>query len=247
MSVSRLISAFQNPQQIIFDRAGLKRNPYLLRTRDGLGIEIRPGGGDRFTAFEVFALRTYTSLGERLHPGSVVVDIGANIGCYALMAARAVGTTGRVVAIEPSRATFLQLTKNIALNRLGQVACRQVAVAGEPGIAQFHINADPLFSSLYPITDGRRQEGATETVNVTTLREIIESEGLSRIDMLKMDCEGAEHDIIKGFDDETASKVAQISLEIHAIPGNDGSETIARLEALGYRLHRGATYYFDRP
>ncbi len=247
LPVRELVAAFRNPHHVILDRIGLRHAPYVLRTRDGLKMRIRPGPGDRFAAFEIFGLHAYTSLGERLNQGDVVVDVGANIGCYSVLAAKAVGPKGRVIAVEPSGATYACLLHNLSLNGLQNVSCRHAAVADQTGEAVLHIGNDPLFASLWTEVAGHKQSGATETVATISLRDLMAAEGLSRIDMLKMDCEGAEHAIIAGIDGALAGRIAQISLELHPLPGQDGTAAIAHLRSLGYRVRQGETWYFDRP
>lgn len=58
----------------------------------------------------------YLSSGQTIAPGSTVIDVGANIGCFTMVAAKLVGPTGRVFALEPEESTFRQLEKNIELN-----------------------------------------------------------------------------------------------------------------------------------
>src|SRR5207249_2412898 len=66
---------------------------------------------------------------ERLSPGDTFIDVGANIGYYSLLAARRVGPTGSVVAIEPSPKTFRALEANLAQNRLKNVRTVNAAVS----------------------------------------------------------------------------------------------------------------------
>lgn len=246
LPVRELLRAFRNPLPLVLDRLGVKRHPYVLETREGLKLHIRPGVGDRYGAFEVFGKRAYTSLGEELRPGAVIVDVGANIGCYSLLAANAVGRAGRVIALEPSSATYRQLENNVALNKLTNISCRRMAMASQVGTAQLHSGNDSLFASLYVEVDGHRQENATETVKTISLVALMAEEGLRSIDLLKLDCEGAEHEIIAGMDREIAARIAQISLELHPLPGNRGTNTVQHLIDLGYQVRQGMTWYFRR-
>jgi hypothetical protein len=110
-----LLRAVRNPWSPILDRAGLKRAPYQVRHKDGHLIELRPRAGDLFAFYEILLRRDYTADGQNISDGDVVIDVGANIGCFTILASRAVGPAGRVIAIEPDAANFSQLVHNIAL------------------------------------------------------------------------------------------------------------------------------------
>lgn len=76
------------------------------------------------------------------------------------------------------------------------VTALQLAVGGRRGTVAFHAARNALFSSMYSSVNGRAVEGADQQVEATTLDAIMARFGLPRCDYLKLDCEGAEHDII---------------------------------------------------
>ncbi len=230
-----LLTQVRRPLPAVLDRLGLRREPYRLALRDGTVIEFRPGTGD-FSGFYEIALRgDYFSSGQVLHPGQTVIDIGANIGCFTVTAARRVGPIGRVFAIEPEESTFRQLQRNIALNGLGNVTALRTAVGASEGETVLHADSVRLFSSIYTAVDGRATTGGTaQHVPMTTLSRLMQTHGIAHCNYLKLDCEGAEHDIIRSMSHETASLVDSITMEVHKVRGQNSETLRKRLQALGY-------------
>jgi FkbM family methyltransferase len=165
--------------------------------------------GDRFlvpqlsepVAFHLFVDGIYepatdACLQTLLEAGDVFVDVGANIGVFALSAARLVGNTGRVLAIEASPNVFRYLVKNIELNGLPNVIAMQCAVSDhdseglsfwEAPISNFGMGA------LVP------QFGvAPHFVLCHTLDEVLGLAGIKQVTVLKVDVEGAEADVFRG-------------------------------------------------
>lgn len=123
-----------------------------------------------------------------LGAGDVFVDIGANCGLYSLFAARAVGASGRVLAIEPEPGMMERLRFNAEANGLVHITFVEVAVGREAGSATLHVREGQYgLSSLHPAVGG-----ASVSVPVAPLASLVESAGLARIDALKIDIEGYE-------------------------------------------------------
>lgn len=114
-----------------------------------------------------------------------VLDIGANIGYYTLLAARAVGESGRVLAFEPSPESFSLLVRNIEINGLSNVTPVQKAVSDELGRARLFLNRTNKGASRLSKPSG----GGFVEVDTITLDEFL---GSDRIDLVKMDIEGWE-------------------------------------------------------
>jgi FkbM family methyltransferase len=129
-----------------------------------------------------------------LRPGDVVLDIGAHVGVYTLQAARAVGPEGHVHAFEPSATTFALLEQNIALNGYLNVTAARAAVSASAGDADLTLSVDNTGdnSLLAEQTSGRR----TERVETVTIDDYLA--GRSRVDVVKMDVQGAEPAALAG-------------------------------------------------
>ena len=135
--------------------------------------------------------RVFASL---LRAGMVVVDVGANIGMYALLAARAVGTEGRVFAFEPVPELHRRLVGNIAVSGADNVSACQIAVSDRSGMALFHLGRSESMGSLY-----RAQTSASIEVPTETLDGFLERQRVPRVDAVKIDAEGAEMHIVRGM------------------------------------------------
>jgi len=146
-----------------------------------------------------FEPNEFALLDRVLQPGMVFVDGGANEGTYAIFAAARVGPAGRVVAVEPSRREVTRLRGNVALNRLRNIAIVEAALAEAAGWVQLliaepqHAGQNTLGEFAYSI----RSVG-TEEVAAITLDELVEQHALTRLDVLKLDLEGAELRALKG-------------------------------------------------
>ena len=129
-----------------------------------------------------------------LQDGDTVIDVGANIGLVTLPAARAVGPTGHVVAVEPAARIADLLGRSLFLN-VGpeRVTVHRLAAGSEPGTAVLHVGATAGHSSLLPLSDS----GRNEQVNVVRLDDLIESG--RRIRLVKIDAEGFELAVWRGM------------------------------------------------
>jgi len=230
-----LLAGVKNPVADVLDRLGLRREPYTLHLRSGAVVELRPRAGDLFGFYEIMLRGDYLASGQRLAAGATVIDVGANIGCFTLVAARAVGQTGRVFAIEPEESTYRQLLRNIGLNKLTNVIPLKLALGALRGTRTLRSDPNRLFSSLFSSVNGREIQGIDQEVEVTTLDALMDAHQIPHCDFLKLDCEGAEHEIIRNMAQTTVRRVAQITMEVHKVPGFDGHTLASHLGTLGYR------------
>lgn len=125
--------------------------------------------------------------------GSIVVEIGANIGTHTIALSEIVGKTGRVYAYEPQRIVFQTLCANIALNSLENVECFQTAVSDENG---FLFLPDIRYDIVGNFGGVEVEEsGDGHKVAVSRLDDLLD---IPRLDFLKIDVEGMEQKVIKG-------------------------------------------------
>lgn len=134
-----------------------------------------------------------------LSPGAVFFDVGANTGYYAVAAARLFPSLD-VYAFEPCRETCAVLRGNLRLNGLANVRAVHSALGDRSGEAVLHVNAagkDGLNTLGTPVHPSSREVGR-ETVPLTTLDEFVSSLGIGRVDVMKVDVEGAELLVFRG-------------------------------------------------
>lgn len=239
-----LCRGVSNPIPAMLDRMGWQKKPYTLNLRNGLLMELRPSTGDLFGFYEIMLRKDYLAHGQKLSPGATVIDIGANIGCFTLLASKLVGESGRVFAIEPEATTYRQLVSNIQLNRARNVTALKIAVGGTKGTITLHADTNRLFSSIYSSVNGHEVQGDDQQVDMTTLEALMTSNRIEHCDYLKLDCEGAEHDIVRSMPPATARRIAQITMEVHKVPGANGESLRMALEQLGFSRIGASTLPF---
>jgi FkbM family methyltransferase len=134
-------------------------------------------------------------LDRLLSPGMTFVDVGACYGIYTLVAAKLVGAKGRVIAFEPATRSYAVLQENIKLNGLANVRPYRVALSDRIGVSSLYHHPDPGSNSL-----GVRQGilGAPEEVETNTLDSVFGSGPPERVDVMKLDVEGAEALVFRG-------------------------------------------------
>jgi FkbM family methyltransferase len=133
-----------------------------------------------------------------LRPGDEVVDGGANVGYWSLVAAGLVGPRGRVFAFEPVPATADQLERNVAASRSAAVRVVRAALAAEPGEVVLHLFAgdtSAVHSSVGAV-DGLSVVSSTPAPAMT-LDEFLGSEGAAPA-LVKLDVEGSETEALRG-------------------------------------------------
>ena len=128
--------------------------------------------------------------------GGNFVDVGANVGTYALPLARHVGANGRVIAIEPHPVTHARLAFNCASSGLTQVTLIAAAAGDLDGELMIETDGDNLGAS-HVVTS--QASASAIKVPSRTLQGILDQAGLSRVDALKIDVEGFEDRVLTGF------------------------------------------------
>lgn len=164
-----------------------------------------------------------------LAPGSVVLDAGAAIGQFTVVAGRIDGVT--LHSYEPSSANMASLQRNIDLNGLtARVTVHRAALSSQPGEATFHTSANTYLSGLGAAAGG----GAEETVPVRTVDAELERLGVDRLDLLKVNVAGYESDVLRGaLESFSRGKVGALIVLI----GEAVIPVLEEVRALGYGFY----------
>ena len=175
-------------------------------------------------------------LRQEIKPGDVVIDIGANIGYYALQEARLVGPEGMVYAIEPVVENYELLCKNIELNGYTNIKPYLLAIGNRTGKEELHRTKQSNCGVIWGETPRsqrfkrRMKQIGTDVIEVDTmtLDDFIKREGISPPDFIRMDVEGYEVAIIEGMK-ETLAKARNMKIEMELHYGHyDDSEVITK-------------------
>src|SRR5678815_821956 len=147
-----------------------------------------------YGSFEISETRLIQSV---LRPGMTFVDVGANIGYYTVVGARLVGPGGMVHAFEPHGGIRAKLQDNIARNGLHNVSVHADAIAETTGTVSFFASALGENQGISSIMPGAGREAAAPVPSVS-LDDFAARLGPTRIDLIKIDVEGAELQVIAG-------------------------------------------------
>jgi FkbM family methyltransferase len=172
-----------------------------------------------------------------LAPGAVMVDVGASFGFFTVLAGRAVGPTGRVVACEPGPQNQSVLLLNVTTNLLDNVEIHPVAVGAAPGALLYSQSGANGAVSAY---DGNpAQLGANDLVPTRPLDDILGER--TRVDVIKIDVEGAEGLVLAGAGETLRRHRPALFVEfsppgLAATSRVEARAMLADLAALGYRF-----------
>lgn len=221
--------------------AKVRRNGvnWELDLREGIDFSIWLLG-----TFEPETVRCYRKL---VSPGSVALDIGANIGAHSFFLADAVGSAGEVIAFEPTDYAFSKLQRNLALNPelATRMRCMQLMLVGED---DSEMSVRGLYSSwplktepdLHTLHGGRMM--SVSGAKALTLDAAVRQLGLDRVDFIKLDIDGFECGMLIGASETLARWHPTILMELapYALSEQGASlrQLIELLRGHGYRLQR---------
>lgn len=178
-----------------------------------------------------------------LRPGDTMVDLGANIGYYSLVAAAVVGEAGRVYAFEPDPGNFELLRRNIELNGFGQIDARNVAVSDTRGFTRLFLSGENQGDHrIYSPGEGEEsRRRASVEVACVDFDSFTEEEGLSP-SLIKIDTQGAEAAILRGMRRLAARRRGRMKMLVEFWPyglrtaGSSAEEMLSILEDFGLEI-----------
>lgn len=174
----------------------------------------------------IVSLRGHHFHGEFIGEGSVVVDLGAHRGEFSFQVHTVFGCTCHAVEAVP------YLFDSIA--QTDRIRKYHYAITGENRMVDVYLSPNSEAHSIVPPRD--RTAGETITVEGVTLDAFVKRHALDRIDLLKVDIEGAEYDLFKTVSDSLLAQVGQITVEFHALQGKNGE--VERVRSISGRLKR---------
>lgn len=246
MLVQRALSSVV--RQVLL-HAPVERGTWMLRRRTSPWLVARLPTGPWIRVSGVSSLewavfegrespeaRTLEVFLARVRAGMTVIDVGSNIGLYTLPVAARVGPSGRVIAIEPNPIVARRLRENLARNWFHNVSVIEAAATDVRGTLQLHLGDDSECSSLY----GEAGFGSID-VRATTVDEQVQAAALPRVDLLKIDVEGAELSALRGAEQLLAGPDPPVLLvEANPVTLRAAGTSIAALrdciESFGYRI-----------
>lgn len=169
---------------------------------------------------------------------SVVLDVGAHVGFYALLAAHA-NPKGRVFAFEPHPTVYERLVRNVALNGVENVRCMQAACGARAGTGElYEVDGRGIPSGSTLECGFMKPEWGirSRAVSVLMLDEFVAGADLGTVDLVKLDTEGTEPQVLEGMQDTLRRHRPVIFCEV--LPDRGTEEALeAVFGSLGYRYY----------
>jgi FkbM family methyltransferase len=174
-----------------------------------------------------------------LHPGDTFIDVGANVGFFSLLAARAVGPTGSVVAFEAVPHITAMMVDNVRLNGFVNVDVRTIAVGAAAGRAALNITHHPGGATIADEIDADDVARTVQT-GVASLDALHRAGQLAVPHLIKIDVEGHEHACLLGMAELLRHEHPALLIELDASSGERLAAKQTRigvlLAELGYRV-----------
>lgn len=180
--------------------------------------------------------------------GCTVVDIGANVGGYSFWVYSILKKDCRIYAVEPDPELQRRLTFNIAANHAETITLVPLALSDVDGTGTFQLNGANKGQNQL-IETGGPDRADTIAVPVSTLLSVVQANGITAIDVMKIDVEGHERQILEPFFAAAEKRLWPAMLLIEEFPSKDSAALSRRLQDLGYRPHLKTTnnriYYYS--
>ncbi len=207
----KLIKIIKNYPLYLKDYFGKIKGKYVFyKLRNGLTYKLRGGSTDRFILNEVWIHKSYNPKRFKINPKNIVVDIGAHAGIFTILASY-YAKNGQVYAFEPFKENYNLLLENIKLNKASNVQAINKAVSDKSGKLKFYVSQtkNKGQNSMYKLGEGQKEISVEKISFKDFIRKI------PKIDFLKIDCEGAEYEILFSLNKNELEKIKKISMEFH--------------------------------
>jgi FkbM family methyltransferase len=195
------------------------------------GLRLNAAGTSPSFAAGTAEPHVQEALHDSLTEGNVFYDVGANVGFFTIIAARLVGSSGKVFAFEPLPQHVAALKRNVELNEFRNIEILTTAVAALDGTGALQLHGKSEDSLRAKLETAGSLKGADELVPVKVVS--IDSEiqrGLAPPDVVKIDVEGAELDVLTGMKETLQAHGPTVICELHGTNG----EVLPFLRAIGY-------------
>ena len=181
----------------------------IFRTKTDLRIKIRVRSTDLMALTNVWMINEYDVEDFEINTNDTVIDIGAHIGLFSLLVSQ-LCKTGKILSFEPVRENFNLLVSNLKLNHIENILPFNMAVSKNSGKLNLFLNDDQSAHSIFS------KSSESISVESTSLQKIFEENKIYSCKLLKLDCEGAEYEIIDSLPSEYLDKIQNIVIEYHS-------------------------------
>jgi FkbM family methyltransferase len=206
----------------------------VVRLREGFKFWVRPGKNDIQTIIEQFVGQVYTAEDYDLQDDSVILDIGANIGTFSVYITKYLKGKFRIFSYEPYPDNFELLKKNIELNKLEEnVKIFQMGAGKRKETRELFVSEEGnAYHSMY----FENAKSKNITIEVLPLKDIFETNNIRSCGFLKIDCEGAEYEILYNTPEQIYGRIKYMSIEYHPVEGYSPTDLQKFLSDRGFEI-----------
>lgn len=196
---------------------------------------------------EIFTEREYKVIESVIEKAkNPIIDIGAHVGMFSVYCA-VLNQAVKIFAYEPDEDNFAAMKDNLQLNNVKNVVMKNVAVGGEIGSRTLYVSRDSHNHSLLSEEASGDFSGEEKLVNVVTLERILEQNKLTRVSLVKMDCEGAEFEILENLSAAAFAAVENFYVECHRYTYEMNPTKLRDIfQKNGFRVEMWSNHYDSR-
>lgn len=203
--IPTIVRVLKNWPTFLINYLGLSNKGNIYYLRNGLKFKDNEGTLSGTIAV-VFVRKHYGEIKDH----SIIIDIGANLGVFAIYAANQ-NPNAKILCYEPAKQNYNLLCQNIALNNMQKnIYPLNYGVAAKNGIRKLSKSISPMHKMTNSISNQN-----SEDIYCITLDDIINDNNIKNIDLLKMNCEGAEYEIFYSLNDNMFHLIKNIRMEYH--------------------------------
>jgi FkbM family methyltransferase len=180
----------------------------IFETFDNIKLKIRNHSTDLMALTNVWIIREYENEKISIKDNDTIIDIGAHIGLFSLFVSQFC-KNGKIFSFEPISENYDLLKSNISLNNSKNIFPTNCAVSKTLSKIKIFLNDDQSGHSIMSDTD------SSVIVDSILLKDIFDLNKITTCNLLKLDCEGAEYEIINSLPQEYFEKIEKIVIEYH--------------------------------
>lgn len=222
---------------LVYKYGGQKNPNFIFKVRNKFCVSVPRRIIPEFKE-SLFDEVYYKGLPKKIYKikNPTVLDIGANVGFFTIFSIFKLDNP-RIISFEPMKRNFEVLQKNVAAVKDCHLTIVNKAINDQKGELVLKFNSSQEITTSASLFDSQ-SGGDEEVVIATTLEEIFSAYNLSKVDILKLDCEGAEYNIFYNTPSHFFEKVNCITLETHkGKKENENNKALASyIQSLGFTV-----------
>jgi len=187
-----------------------KKEYAIFETKFGQKIKIRVNSTDLMALTHVWLIEEYAKKNFDIKSSDTVIDVGAHIGLFTLYASQSC-KIGNIYSYEPVKENFEILKENMNINNLKNVKIFNLAVSNSNSTITLFMNNDESGHSMFS------ESSENIIVKSTSLMKIFDDNKIKECNFLKLDCEGAEYEIIEKLPSTYFEMIEKIIIEYHMV------------------------------